>query len=64
MNQFDMMTSAVSEAEIVINAADSVATRMARLIVGRLRKVGSTYVLAALKRELSDFNAHTGKWRS
>lgn len=38
--------------------ADSVAC----LIDGRLRNV-SDYWLRRLKRQLQDFNAHTGKWK-
>lgn len=43
-------------------AADSVANEMADIIQGRLRKV-STWKLKKLKRELSQFNANTGKWK-
>lgn len=39
------------------------ATQMADMLIGELRTVTSGNVLTALKRELSDFNIHTGKWK-
>jgi len=57
------MLDAVNEAEQTLHAADSVADKMARLLVGRLRKVRSAWVLKALKRELADFNMHTQEWK-
>ncbi|MFA6051530.1 MAG: hypothetical protein WC762_02965 [Methylobacter sp.] len=62
-NKFDQMLDAVNEAEQTLHAADSVADKMARLLVGRLRKVRSAWVLKALKRELADFNMHTQEWK-
>lgn len=62
INKFDEMRAAVAEAEILMRAADSVSCQMARMLVGRLRKVESTYVLEQLKRELRQFNIHTGRW--
>ena len=63
MNKFEDMRQAVSEAEQTMRAADSVAESMARMLVGRLRKVNSSYVLSQLKRELQDFNMHTSTWK-
>ncbi len=55
---------AVSEAEAEIRRVDSSVGDMAALITGRLRKSGaSPYVLEALKRELRDYNIHTGLWK-
>jgi hypothetical protein len=63
MNAFDDVRAAVSAARFQLDAADSVACNMAVLLQGRLRKVDSARALAALKRELSDFNIQTGKWK-
>ena len=64
MNQFDLMRQAINEARTTMNAADSVANDMASLLRGRLRRVDSGYILAQLKMELSDFNAHTKRWKT
>lgn len=61
-NPFDETRSAVRNAKAQLEAADEVAGTMAGLLVGRLTKVWSVDTLAALKRELRDFNIHTGKW--
>lgn len=63
MNAFDQMRQAMSEAREAYRAADHFSTQMADTLRGRLRKVTSPSALAALKRELKDFNAHTGKWK-
>lgn len=74
-NNFDLMRDAVKEAETTIRAADQMAVDIAFMLVGRLRAVNNdkyhprhgdysrTQVLKALKRELKDFDASTGKWR-
>lgn len=62
-NPFDEIRHAVSEANQQLRAADEVATDMARLLDGRLRRVSSTYILSRLKEQLRDFNMHTGKWK-
>jgi len=56
VNKFDEMREAMQEAEDTLRAA-------ARLLSGRMRKVNSSYLIAQLKRELRDFNIHTGKWK-
>lgn len=63
MNRFDEMRAAVNEAESTLRAVDSIAEQLARMLVGRLRKV-SSYYLSKLKRELRDYNIHTGKWKA
>ena len=63
MNQFDQMQAAVSEAETTLKAADSVATKIAGLLVGRLRRVSSAWVLRALKKELANYNMTTSEWK-
>lgn len=61
-NKIDEVRAAVDEAKIALRAADSVAATMAHLLVGRLRHV-PTWTLSYLKRELRDYNIHTGTWR-
>lgn len=63
MNAFDDVRHAVATAQEQLQAADAVASNMAHLLRDRLRKVGSTDTLRALKRELRDFDMTTGKWR-
>lgn len=63
MNAFDEVRAAVDAAKHQLSAADSVAWNLAHLLKGRLRLVGSKTLLSALKRELHDFNAATGKWK-
>lgn len=62
MSQFDEFRNAVAEAERTFKAADSVAENMARILLGRLRNV-SPYLLKKMKREISQFNAGTSKWK-
>lgn len=63
-NKFDEMRQAVQEAKNTLDAADSVADDLARMLIGRLHRVQSSYTLAKLKRELRDFNMHTSSWKS
>lgn len=57
---------AVRKAENDLNDADrtikNVSNSMACLLRDRLKAVNCS-VLADLKRELKDFNAHTGEWK-
>ena len=64
MNKFDLMREAISEAEHTIRAAESKTEWMADILShnGRLRSV-SPSVLRRLKRELANFNMHTGRWK-
>lgn len=62
MNIFDEMKGAVRQAEATLRAADSVANDMASLLDGRLKNV-SPWMLKRLKRQLRDFNIHTGEWK-
>lgn len=50
------------EARATMNAADEAAQAMAEMLVGRLSKVRKGWVLSALKRELRNYNIHTGAW--
>lgn len=57
------MRVALREANETIRAADNVADDFAKMLEGRLRKV-SVYTLVRLKKELSNFNAHTKEWKN
>lgn len=61
-NAFESMREAMEEARRVNNAADAYANQMAEMLNGRLKCVSSHH-LARLKRQLRDFNIHTGKWK-
>jgi hypothetical protein len=65
---YEDVTQAVEEAQRVNRAVDLQSRHIAKLIVGRLRTVGDTYqgyeTLKELKRELTQFNAATGTWKS
>lgn len=61
-NPFDDIRRAVSDARQQLLAADETATDLARLLDGRLHHVKSIDILAKLKKQLKDFNMHTGKW--
>ena len=64
---YDEMQKAVDEAKRTIRCADAMVPQMLRLVKGRLRLVELNYnnadVLAALKKELSGFNAVTKTWK-
>jgi hypothetical protein len=61
-NVYDQMRQAMNEAETQLHAADEVASQLARMLRGRLRKASSTWV-RDLKRELRDFDMTTGRWK-
>lgn len=63
MTNLDSMILAVSEAESTLRSADLVAEKLARLLIGRLRRVPSAWVLRELKRELGQYNVRTSKWK-
>jgi len=60
---FDQLYQAVSDANRTLETADRLIGHMADILKGRLRHVPYTQ-LCALKRELRDFNMHTGTWKS
>lgn len=62
-NPWDEIRAAVNQARELNRAIDDQANTLADLLAGRLRKV-TQYRLAKLKRELRDFNIHTGEWKS
>lgn len=59
---------AVEEARQTQYAVDEQTATMASLIKGRLRTLPDNYqtreLLAALKRELSQYNARSGTWKT
>lgn len=55
------MVAGLRDAKQTMETADILANDFAEVLVGRLRKV-SAYKLQRLKRELTNFNAHTVKW--
>ena len=58
------MRTAIENAKAEIARADCVAGEMASILAGRLRKSKATSTaLSALKRELRDWNIHTGEWK-
>jgi hypothetical protein len=68
MNKWDEMREAIKEAEITMRAADSMALDLAKILVGRLRKIDTSWyaggrILGDLKRELRDFNIQTRRWK-
>jgi hypothetical protein len=61
---YDEMEYAVSQAKQTIAFADVAVRKTASLAAGRLRVAKVTHGdLVALKLELRDYNAHTGKWK-
>ena len=61
-NPFDEILKAVRAVRVLDDAIKSQANAMANLLDGHLRGV-SPYYLSKLKKQLQDFNAHTGKWK-
>lgn len=61
-NPWDELRSAIAQAKELNRACDNSANSMALLLRGRLQHVDSWH-LTALKRELRNFNMHTGKWK-
>lgn len=60
------MEAAVNEAKTVISRAEMCIPAMLKLCKGRLRVVREYWdlkALAAIKRELRDFNSQTLKWK-
>jgi len=57
------MRAAVIDARNTLRSTDMIANDLAYLLKGRLRSVNAWH-LETLKRELRDFNIHTGKWKA
>jgi len=56
------MTRTIDEAGSTLRNADIVAREIAPILRGRLRHCWDSD-LAALKKELRDYNIHTGTWK-
>lgn len=69
MNLYEM-NQAVQDARNTITRATSVNTEIAKMLVGNLRSVSrinhysNHSVLVALKKELTQYNAATRKWKN
>lgn len=63
MTSHDDMRAVLRGVKQAHEVADSFAGDIASLIVGRLRRGVPTGTLARLKKELRDFNIHTGSWK-
>lgn len=61
-NAADSVRTLISETKVLRRAVEDNADVMAELLRGQLRSVSSRH-LDALKRELRDYNIHTGNWR-
>lgn len=65
---FEEMQRAVYDAERTIRKANNQSLRLAQMLKGKLRLVSQEHngdeALRDLKRELSQFNASTGKWKN
>ena len=58
------MEQALEDARITMARADAVAGQLARILRGRLRNANiPSYILKDLKKELANFNMHTGEWK-
>lgn len=58
------MRTAMNEASSVMFQAEQLAKRSINFSAGKLRRLNvDSFTLAALKKELSKYNIHTGKWR-
>ena len=57
------INSSINDARRTIENADESTERMCRLIIGRLKHVNSPYLLKQIKKELRDYNMHTGEWK-
>lgn len=61
---YDEINRAMNEAKWLMEKADIVAERALPLVAGRLHMLDIGHdVLRQLKRELSRYNTHTGKWK-
>ena len=60
---YNEMKDAINEAESILRKADWCATDIAGILVGRLHKVKNGETLESLKKELKNYNIHTGCWK-
>ena len=62
MNTFDMINEELKKTQELERTINAQVRSMAPLLIGRLRNARVDH-LEKLKRELRDFNIHTGKWK-
>lgn len=60
---YEEAEAALRATERTLNVLDNFASTLARLLMGRLRKVNSGTALKALKAELANYDSRTGKWK-
>jgi len=60
---FNEMIESIEDAEHTLRCADALTNKIAKLLIGRLRKVTGYNILRSLKRELKNYNAHSGEWK-
>lgn len=58
------MEQSLEDARITMARSDAVAGQLASMLRGMLRSANiPSYVLKDLKKELANFNMHTGTWK-
>lgn len=57
------MHDAVNDARQTLRKVADVSNKMADMLVGNLRHANDS-TAARLKKELADYNIHTGRWRN
>lgn len=63
IESIEEVRQAVERAKREIYRADQLVSAMADLCAGKLQSAGVAHgVLAQLKKELANYNIHTGKW--
>ncbi len=62
-NPYDAVRELVSKAKSLEHATAIHAELMGQLLAGNLRRISSQSTLAALKKELDQYNIHTGRWK-
>ena len=60
---YSEFSEAINDAENVMAKADRAAETFARLLIGRLRKVGNHNTLCKLKKELTKYNMQKFQWK-
>lgn len=59
----DEMRKAIDESKTTLRVADNVANDLAEMLDGRLQHVHH-WRLKKLKKQLQNYNMHTGRWKS
>jgi hypothetical protein len=56
------MREAISKARRTLDSADAVAASIGYILENRLRQLSHS-TLAKIKKELKNYNSHTGEWK-